>query len=392
MKDIYRNMNRQNILNFYGSKLDLRLDSSELYDFQLSNDVDYDINVLDLTNEITYSGLTVDSSCCYDDFNIPWSLPINERYTGHTCDFTIRRRTEKGWTLDFVFNKEGIPWSGGTTFYYWGISGETEQRYYADNNLSFSFTNDARIKWESYRYSGLCDTVSGYTENYYISSGQTPVLCTNGTSSDFNITITFDRYKHYVDCEIENDGGWNDLIRGPYPISYTGSSSGTTTTQITTGYTITNSLDVLSGATPTYEFIEKLNREWSSEKQRRLGILKIYLNGNLIYKIKDWEEIIPSLRESENPIVQIWGGGTTGIQSIHTGNTEFNLYLGKYFEEPLDFIHVKHHYLTSIKPNFNITECNEDCVDRVTGKLTNGLLTETNDYIITENNNDIIIY
>ncbi len=30
MKDIYRNMNRQNILNFYGLKLDLRLDSSEL--------------------------------------------------------------------------------------------------------------------------------------------------------------------------------------------------------------------------------------------------------------------------------------------------------------------------------------------------------------------------
>jgi hypothetical protein len=139
MKDIYRNMNRQNILNFYGSKLDLKLDSSELYDFQLSNDVDYDINVLDLTNIITYSGLTVNTSCTYNDFIIPWSLPINERYTGHTCDFTIRRRTEKGWALDFVFNKENIPWSGGTTFYYWGISGETEQKYYADNNLSFSF-------------------------------------------------------------------------------------------------------------------------------------------------------------------------------------------------------------------------------------------------------------
>ena len=102
MKDIYRNMNRQNILNFYGSKLDLRLDSSELYDFELSKDVNYDSDVLDLTNEITYTGLTIDSSC-YTGFTTPWSIPINERYTGHTCNFNIRRRTEKGWTLDFVF-------------------------------------------------------------------------------------------------------------------------------------------------------------------------------------------------------------------------------------------------------------------------------------------------
>jgi hypothetical protein len=353
--------------------------------------VNYDSDVLDLTNEIIYTGLTIDSSC-YTNFTTPWSIPINERYTGHTCNFNIRRRTEKGWTLDFVFNKENIPWSGGTTFYYWGISGETVQSNYADNNLSFSFTDDRRIKWESYRYSGLCDSSSGYTESYYISSGQTPVLCSGGTSMDFNITITFDRYKHYEGCEIENDGGWNDLIRGPYPISYTGSSTGTTTTQITTGYTITNSIDVLSGATPTYEFIEKLNREWASEKQRRLGTLKIFLNGNLIYKVKDWEEIIPSLRESENKIVQIWGGGTSGIQSLHTGNTQFNVYQIKYFEEPLNFPRVRHHYLTEIKPNFDIVECYEDCLDTLSGVFSNALLTEDGEDIITENNNDIILF
>ena len=61
MKDIYINMTNQNILNFYGSKLDLKLDSSELYDYQLTkNDVDYNTDVLDLTNEITYTGLTID--------------------------------------------------------------------------------------------------------------------------------------------------------------------------------------------------------------------------------------------------------------------------------------------------------------------------------------------
>ena len=61
MKDIYIIMNRQNILNFYGSKLDLKLDSSELYDFELGKTtIDYNTDVLDLTNEITYTGLTID--------------------------------------------------------------------------------------------------------------------------------------------------------------------------------------------------------------------------------------------------------------------------------------------------------------------------------------------
>ena len=389
MKDIYRNMNRQNILNFYGSKLDLRLDSSELYDFQISNDIEYDNDVLDIDNEITYSTLIIDSSC-NSNFNTPWEVPINTRYTGDTCDFTTRRRTEKGWTLDFVFNKENINWSDGRTFYYWGISGETEQRDFADNNLSFSFTNDGRIKWESYRYSGVCDTTSGYTESFYVSSGQTSVLCSGGTSSDFNITITFDRYKHYELCDIGNEGGRNDMVNSPYLIDY--EKSGTTTTQILTGYTVINSLDVLTGATPNYEFIERLNKKWSQSRQKRLGVLKIYLNGNLIYKLKDWEEVIPSNRESDNSIIQVWGGGTDDILSIHTGNTEFNVYQIKYFEEPLNFLRVKHHYRTTIKPNYNIVECNEECSEILTGFYNNAILTESEEYILSENNNDILLY
>ena len=391
MKDIYRNMNRQNFLNFYGSKLDLRLDSSELFDFELSNDVNYNSDVIDFSREINYSGLTVDSNCV-TDFQIPWVLPINSEYNEDDCDFNIRRRTEKGWTLDFVFNKEDIEWSNGSTFYYWGISGETEVKNYADNNLSFSFTEDGRIKWESYRYSGVCNNVSGYSESFYVSSGVTPTLCSNGTSTDFNVTITFTRDKYYEDCEIENEGGWNDLILGPHSVTYIPSDTGVTANQITTGYTITNSFDVLTGATPTYEFIEILNKKWNSERQKRLGILKIYLNGNVIYKLKNWEEVIPSIRESENPIVQIFGGGVDGYQSLHTGNTEFNMLQVKYYEEPLHFVNVRHNYRTRIIPNFNITECISRCDDNFGVFFANALLTEDGEYINTENNKDIILY
>ena len=59
MKDIYRTMASQNILNFYGTKLDLKVDYSELYDFELAKvDDDYDASLLDLTTEIEFDYVT----------------------------------------------------------------------------------------------------------------------------------------------------------------------------------------------------------------------------------------------------------------------------------------------------------------------------------------------
>ena len=487
MKDIYRNMNRQNILNFYGSKLDLRLDSSELYDFELSKDTNYNGDVLDLSTPIVYSSLKIngnlnDLDCTKDRITLlednisdllssyiysglsmtlpysnfvsyfgtgfthtildsnrfkftlisgvthyfkilgynqtgytssvltgytesalisgftsdvytgrkniitslacspqspktnakPWAFKFNEGLGTNDCDFLLKRRVDDGWSLNFVFNRDSLPWSSGGVFYYIGVRGDDDVSDYADNNLSFQFTTDARIKWISKHYSGSCiNETSGYTESYYISSGQTPALCTTGLTKDFNVTIVFDRYKHYTGCDIENDGGWNDLIMGPHAIDYTDTEvSAVTSTQITSGYLITNSLDVLTGATPDYTYIEELNKKWADEKDRRLGILKIYLNGRLIYKLKDWEEIVPSKRGNQ-PFIQSWGGGTGLMGGIHQGVSCFKIKSIKYFEEPLDFVHVMHHYLTSIKPNFNITECGINCDETsIIGRIT----------------------
>lgn len=341
-------MNTQNILNRKFKNLKLKLDLSEYYDYQLgATEIDYDVDVLDFDTEITYKNLVINSSCVADLDSIkPWTIEINKQYTGETCDFIVRRRTELGWTLDFVFNKESLPWSSGSTFYYFGISGETELRNYLDNNLSFSFTNDGRIKWEKYHMSGYCHTVSGYTEVSYITSGQTEVLCSGGTSNDFNITIVFKRNNEYTNCDLLNEGGSNDYI---------------------TGYTVTNPVNVLTGATEIIEQYEVINKNWLSNRDKRLGTLKIYLNGRLISKFTNWEEIVPSERLSNNIIAQIFGGGTTGSGNLHTGNTSFNLLQVKYFEEPLNYPNIKHHYISSIKSNYNITECKGICVDSVTG-------------------------
>ena len=484
-------MNSQNILKFWGSKLDLKLDSSEFHDYEVhKTESDYNAEVLDFNTPITYTGLSVDTTALlgkdcvrntisldeYDnrsndasypysgyswtlpysaftgqlnnsdkilkndvyefidsfgrthyfmesDYNNslsnpfslnvsgfttgttvpcflqfsgtgitsticcprdpvsqakPWAYQINHGQGVDNCDYSVQRRTPKGWTIDLVLNKSGLPWSDGNMIYYWGVRNETDIENYADNNLSFSFTNDGRVRWQAVRYSGVCNTETDYTESYYISSGQTPVLCTNGTSRDFNLTISFERNSEYTDCNLENDGGWNDLIPGLKTIPYTN----TTLTAVT------------STQTTIYSEVEELNKKWAFERSRRLGTLKIYLNGRVIYKLKNWEEVIPSTRGNQ-PFIQSWAGGTQYSGGIHNlGTSCFNFKNVQYYEQPLDYVHVRHHYLTSIKPNFNINECNVDCIDSISGAnisnitfrtvVTNGSIRLTYDVSLNE--------
>jgi hypothetical protein len=264
----------------------------------------------------------------------------------------IRKRTENGWTLDFVFNRNGLPWNDGSVFYYWGISGETIDYNYADNNLSFGFTDDGKIIWKAIHYTPI-STVSGYTNVYNIVSGETTTLCSGGTVNDFNITITFKRYKTLTECGLQNEGGLNDLIS-----TINGVTDSTTT------------VDWLTGATQQLTSVEVLSKKWYDEKNSRLGTLKIYLNGNPIYKLENFEEIIPSQRQSENQLIQSWGIGTDGILGIHNGYTQFILQNIEYYEEPFDFLTVKNHYTTIIKPNWNITECDGGCSDNIIGLIT----------------------
>ena len=324
-------------------------------------------------------------------------------YILESGDPYIRKRTEKGWTLDFVFNKDGFDWSGGTTFYYWGISGETEQKNYADNNLSFSFTDDGRVLWEAihYKYDSCESPV------YYNASGYTEVMCSGGTSNDFNLTITFERNIELANCDLCNFGGVNDLI---------------------TGNTITiGDKSFLTGTTKESITIEQLNKKWYQNRSKRLGKLKVYLNGQKIYELKNWEEIIPSERQIKtisliadgstsvdigedigtlvsvevnnrprvegqhysheddtstiefvdihsptsgdtitivyyktdlNPLVQVIGGGTDGINNVHTGNTSFDILYVKYLEEPMNALAIKKSYKAH-KLNYEIVECSE---------------------------------
>lgn len=254
-------------------------------------------------------------------------------YILESGDPYIRRRTEKGWTLDFIFNKDGYDWADGSTFYYWGISGETDASYYADNNLSFSFTEDGRIMWKAIHYK--VDNTT--TPIYYTLTGQTEIMCTGGTENDFNITITFERNKELEECDLLNVGGINDLI-----------------SEVTIPL---DNQDFLTGGTITTTTIQQLSPKWYHNRKSRLGKLKIYLNGQKFYELKNWEEIIPSERESENDLVQVIGGGTDGIDDLHIGETLFAILNFEYTEEPLNALAIKKKYKL-LKSDYNITECN----------------------------------
>lgn len=301
--------------------------------------------------------------------NKPWVYKIDEGSGNNNCSPIVRRRTEKGWTLDFVFNREGLSWSSGNIFYYLGVLGDTNStNNYLDNNLSFRFTNDGKVKWVAHHYSGSCDASLGYRQSNYIATGQTPTLCVTNNTKDFNLTIVFNRYKELTDCDIDNIGGFNDLIQGPHAVEFVKPLTGVTamtSTQIVEGYTITNTIeDWVTGGTITNEYIEKLNKKWANERDSRLGELKFYLNGNLIHTEENWEEIIPSYRDNQE-MVQSWGGGRDYLTGYLSQSVCcFNMVSIKYYEEPLDFVHVKHNFRTRLN-DFDFEICNEPCVDDV---------------------------
>lgn len=344
-------MDTQNI-NKISFNIDVALDSSEFYDYHLNQNYnDYYTDILDLTKEIAYSSLVFDSNCITGstfDSTKPLKLELNVPYTGGTCNYTPIRRTEKGWTIDFVFNRNGLDWISGGTFYFLGVLNSTNPYDYADNSLSFNFSAIGTLDYNVYRYSGYCDTVSGYTESFYTDNQGSGPLCSLGTSNDFEITITFDRYLYYSGCQIDNQGGYNDLI---------------------TGYTVENPLQAISGATEIITMQPILNEKWEKEQDKRYGTLRFYLNGNPIFKKENWEEVIPSDRVSGETTYQIFGGGTDTGSLIHSTSTNFEVKRVQFYNEPLSPLNVKHHYLTTIKPNYNIVECITGSTQTITGIL-----------------------
>lgn len=312
-----------------------------------------------------------EDNCCNQPLILgvkPWTY----QFMDDNCQITdIKRRNELGWSVDMIFNRETLDWSEGSTFYFWGTADNTNNENHFDSALSFSFTNDGRIKWTTTRYSGYTNN-NEYVETSYVETEQTPQLCTNDNNKDFKVTVVFERYRYINSEDLRKYGGWNKL-RGWEVVPYEANEiTAVTSTQISTFN--------CEKETP--------NINWENDEIFRLGVLKIYLNGRPIYKKDNWEEVIPSNR-GELPFIQSWGGMIHPI-STYNGKCNFNIKSIKYYEKPLDFIEVRNSFINEIN-DYDFSICETICDDNVIGYYPTRILTEDGELIFTEND-DVIIF
>jgi hypothetical protein len=133
------------------------------------------------------------------------------------------------------------------------------------------------------------------------------------------MSIVFERKDYIENCDLLNFGGLGSVRKKLYQ------------SQIEDNYSnLIQPPQTHSGEThENKKIVTSLNSKWLSEKNERIGSLKIYVNGYLLITIENFEEIIPRELRTEKekqigvPFNISWGGGTQGLrESIIPFNTE----------------------------------------------------------------------
>ncbi|CAB4129485.1 hypothetical protein UFOVP117_8 [uncultured Caudovirales phage] len=130
----------------------------------------------------------------------------------------------------------------------------------------------------------------------------------------FLVDCVWERSTYYDTCDLYYRGGLG-LISDT---EYVDSLSNNTILLIQPPITHT-------GSTPAEQVeIVNLNERWLIERSDRLGSLKIFVNGKLLFVINGFEEVIPRALNTEKekqlgvPFNISWGGGTQGLRESLT--------------------------------------------------------------------------
>jgi len=146
------------------------------------------------------------------------------------------------------------------------------------------------------------------------------------------ISVVFERKDFIEDCDLLNFGGLGSIRKRLYQ------------SQIEDKYSnLIMPPQTHSGQThEKSKIVTTLNAKWLSEKEERMGNLKIYVNGYHFMTIEDFEEIIPRELKTEKekqlgvPFNISWGGGTQGLrESLIPMNCD--LVNGPYIQDKLLF-------------------------------------------------------
>ena len=217
------------------------------------------------------------------------------------------------------------------------------------NAFSVRFSGDPsnpKICVKYIKFTGDCIT-TGTCENTGVtySSGYTIVetcstdtiykdciytACTSSSEESWVMVSTvFERYITLEDCDLLNWGGLGDVRKLLFPSELNGSSTN-----------LIMPPQTHSGSTKEEQrtYIN-LTQKWFEDRIKRLGILKIYINGYLFMEIPDFEEIIPHELNTEKekqlgvPFNISIGGGTQGLREslIFSGCSGLT---GPYIQDP----------------------------------------------------------
>ena len=78
------------------------------------------------------------------------------------------------------------------------------------------------------------------------------------------------------------------------------------------------------------------------------------------------------------------------MNNVHEGNSCFNIKKIKYYEEPLDFVHVRHNFITRLG-DYDFEICGDDCQDDVFS-VNDGHITDEDGGILLGDNDTHLIY
>jgi hypothetical protein len=172
---------------------------------------------------------------------------------------------------------------------------------------------------------GTCATTgityqTGYTITEYCSSNTIFNYCSTDNPLYLNkehwflIDCVWERNTYYDTCDLYYRGGLGLISDTEYVDSLSNNSILLIQPPITH-----------EGSAPAEQVeIVNLNERWLIEKEDRLGVLKIYVNGRLFYVINGFEEVIPRALNTEKekqlgvPFNISWGGGTQGLRESLT--------------------------------------------------------------------------
>ena len=274
---------------------------------------------------------------------------------------------------------------------------------------------------------GTCPTTgitytTGYTISEYCSSNRIFDYCSVANNDYLNkehwflVDCVWERNYYFDECDLYYKGGLGLISKTYYVNSLSNNTVSLIEPPITsTGGTVAEQIEVIN-----------LNEKWITEKDYRLGSLKIFVNGKLFFVINGFEEVIPRGLNTEKekqlgvPFNLSWGGGTQGLRESLTlvscnDNTDYqqdpevmpnqtlsgtslsalttNIFIEpnfagsfdgaisqfRMYTEPLSYPEIIHNF-DILKEDFSLFDwkcpnCNDYLVNDIVGGVTNDVLT-----------------